>query len=97
MITILFLNFSELRGYRPRCPPTNVMAPEWTDTRKETDQSVEMQMLVEKYLGQSRIRDYRSTSADSTIFRDARSVEMSLSSQQYLERYGLQTDSPYPR
>lgn len=59
------------------------------DTRKETDQSVEMQRLAEKYLGQPKTSDIRQP---EMTFRNSRSVEMSMSSQQYLERYGLKDD-----
>jgi hypothetical protein len=62
------------------------------DVRKETDQSVEMQRLAEKYLGQSKQQE--SKKFDFT-YKNSRSVEMSMSSQQYLERYGLQEDTEY--
>lgn len=62
------------------------------DGRKETDQSVEMQRLAEKYLGQSKTPDNKKI--DFT-YRNSRSVEMSMSSQQYLERYGLQENAEY--
>lgn len=68
----------------------------WGDTRKETDQSVEMQRLAEKYLGQSRPVEVRP---QDYAYKNSRSVEMSMSSQQYLERYGLQqeTSEYFPR
>ena len=50
--------------------------------RKETDQSVEMQRLAEKYLGQR----------DGFVRASRRAVEVSLSTQQYLRRYGLAED-----
>lgn len=59
------------------------------NTRKETDQSIEMQRLAEKYLGESTSREYNKV-VDHQPVRNLRTVEMSLSSQQYLERYGLQ-------
>lgn len=62
------------------------------DTRKETDQSVEMQRLAEKYLGQAKPPENKKI--DFT-YKNLRSVEMSMSSQQYLERYGLQEDTEH--
>ena len=59
------------------------------DTRKETDQSVEMQRLAEKYLGQLKPPENKK---NDFMYKSFRSVEMSMSSQQYLERYGLQDD-----
>lgn len=62
----------------------------WCEGRKETDQSVEMEQLAEKYLGNSKALEYNHV--DRIHARNQRSVEMSLSSQQYLERYGLKSD-----
>ena len=62
------------------------------DTRKETDQSVEMQRLAEKYLGQLNPPENKK---NDFMYKSSRSVEMSMSSQQYLERYGLQEDREY--
>lgn len=59
------------------------------DTRKETDQSVEMRRLAEKYLGQFKPSEKKK---NDFMYKSSRSVEMSMSSQQYLERYGLQED-----
>jgi len=60
------------------------------DVRKETDQSVEMQQLAEKYLGKAAQFETRML-LDRSV-RTSKSVEMSMSSQQYLERYGLHND-----
>lgn len=78
--------------YYPRCSTKS--SHTW-DTRKETDQSVEMQRLAEKYLGQTKPIE-NNKQPDSTFKNlNSRSVEMSMSSQQYLERYGLQEDLEY--
>lgn len=66
-------------------PRSNAKSYAW-DARKETDQSVEMERLAEKYLGQS--KPVENKTLDYT-FKTSKSVEMSMSSQQYLERYGL--------
>lgn len=58
----------------------NSSASIW-DLRKETDQSVEMQRLAEKYLGHS--------SSKQLSWQPQSNNGMSISSQQYLERYGL--------
>ncbi len=78
--------------YYPRC--STKPSHTW-DTRKETDQSVEMQRLAEKYLGQTKLIE--NNKQPDCIFKNlnSRSVEMSMSSQQYLERYGLQEDLEY--
>lgn len=73
-------------------PHSNSRNNHMWDVRKETDQSVEMQRLAEKYLGQSKQQE--SKKLDFT-YKNSRSVEMSMSSQQYLERYGLQEDTEY--
>ncbi|KAI9565238.1 hypothetical protein GHT06_009021 [Daphnia sinensis] len=67
-------------------PRSNAKLSYACDTRKETDQSVEMERLAEKYLGQS--KPVENKTLDYT-FKTSKSVEMSMSSQQYLERYGL--------
>ena len=75
--------------YYPRC---NAKQSHMWDTRKETDQSVEMQRLAEKYLGQPKPIENKQV---DYAYKNSRSVEMSMSSQQYLERYGLQEDIEY--
>jgi len=62
------------------------------DFRKETDQSVEMQQLAEKYLGKAAQLETKML-LDHPV-KMSKSVEMSMSSQQYLERYGLHADIP---
>ena len=57
------------------------------DARKETDQSVEMERLAEKYLGKT--TNHLETKMLDYSVKTSKSVEMSMSSQQYLERYGL--------
>lgn len=54
----------------------------WDVTQKETDRSIEMQQLARKYLGRLEL-----TEEKSVCLRN--SVEMSMSSQQYLAKYGL--------
>lgn len=78
-------NFSAQRNqvYYPR---SNAKLSHARDARKATDQSVEMERLAEKYLGQS--KPIENKMLDYT-FKNSGSVEMSMSSQQYLERYGL--------
>ena len=59
------------------------------DPRKETDQSVEMDRLAEKYLGHSQTLQFKKLPQNSSLKYQSGRVEMSISSQQYLERYGL--------
>ena len=59
------------------------------DSRKETDQSVEMERLVEKYLGHSSTKQLSWQPQSNYGSRSTGRLEMSISSQQYLERYGL--------
>lgn len=61
------------------------MAWNGMETRKETDQSVEMKMLAEKYLGKR--NNFLSKIEQPQANR--KPVEMSMSTRQYLERYGL--------
>lgn len=86
-----FLHFSASRHpvYYPR---DYVNKPNQMENRRETDQSVEMQRLAEKYLGLS--KPVETKQAEYTC-KNLRSVEMSMSSQQYLERYGLHDETGY--
>lgn len=59
------------------------------DLRKETDQSVEMERLAEKYLGHSSTKQISWQPQSNNGSRSSGRLEMSISSQQYLERYGL--------
>jgi len=61
------------------------------ESRKETDQSVEMKMLAEKYLGQ---RNNFLSKIDQPQ-ANRKPVEMSMSTQQYLERYGLAENNSF--
>ena len=63
------------------------------ESRKETDQSVEMQRLADKYLGQR--NNFLSKIEQPYDNRTRSPVEMSMSTQQYLERYGLNEDSDF--
>lgn len=54
----------------------------WDISQKETDKSIEMQQLARKYLGRLEWAEEKSV-----CFKN--SVEMSMSSQQYLAKYGL--------
>ena len=63
------------------------------ESRKETDQSVEMQRLADKYLGQR--NNFLSKIEQPYDNRKRSPVEMSMSTQQYLERYGLNEDSDF--
>lgn len=60
----------------------NTRSTSWDLNHKETDKSIEMQQLARKYLGRLEWTEEKSVS-----YRN--SVEMSMSSQQYLAKYGL--------
>ena len=61
----------------------------WDSHLKETDQSVEMDRLAAKYLGHSKSLQFKKLPQNHCLKYQSGRVEMSLSSQQYLERYGL--------
>jgi len=72
-------------GPQAKSPWIGPMAWNGMETRKETDQSVEMKMLAEKYLGKR--NNFLSKIEQPQANR--KPVEMSMSTRQYLERYGL--------